>query len=207
MKLKYQTPDFGLTVDDIPYNPPNVADEKGPASRLTLHYFVDSSQLGVMIPTHAPHNSDARQPQDTSEWPPAVIVNHFYTAAAMKAWSPKHFIKYVRNLTSNSYYPKGEDEENDNVPYASGSRQVDVPMGDQTTGQSGSGRYNSCTRSNTLDIAAEERCLSDMMDCMLALWMLNSRMEKTEGDASESSLSRNKNIKEWLESIEDPETN
>lgn len=100
-----KTPNFGLTVDDIPHagapegafeegaaGEENAADEEGPASRLTLHHL-NIPQLGLIIPGLAPHNSDARQPQDTSEWPP---VDLFYAAAAMNAWSPEAFIKYVR---------------------------------------------------------------------------------------------------------------
>jgi len=47
-----QTPNFGLSVDDIHYNPPNAADEEGPASRLTLHHFADLPRLGcISLPT------------------------------------------------------------------------------------------------------------------------------------------------------------
>ncbi|KIK06019.1 hypothetical protein K443DRAFT_307295 [Laccaria amethystina LaAM-08-1] len=77
-----ETPNFGLAVDDIPHHPPIAADEEGPASRLTLHHF-NLAKLGRLIPGITPHNSDARQPQDTSQWPPAVITNLFYAAAAM----------------------------------------------------------------------------------------------------------------------------
>lgn len=168
-----------MTADDIPYNEPNAADEEGPASRLTLHHFVDLPQLGLLIPKFAPHNSDARLPQDTSEWPPAVIVDFFYAAAAMNAWSPKSFIEYVREQSSDAYYPDGKDEheDNDNVSDSSGSSHVDAR-------------------------------LADLMNGVCALWMQSSRMgkKKTE-DVHASSLSRNDGVKKWLESVEDPETN
>ncbi|KAF8347189.1 hypothetical protein F5887DRAFT_882206, partial [Amanita rubescens] len=79
-----KTPNFALTVDDIPTSHRKSRSES-PASRLTLHYFVNLPQLGHMIPIHAPQNSDARQPQDTGEWPPAIIVDLFYAVAAMNA--------------------------------------------------------------------------------------------------------------------------
>ena len=41
--------------------------------------------LGVVIPRIAPHNSDARQPDNTSNCPPAIIVDHFYASAALNA--------------------------------------------------------------------------------------------------------------------------
>ena len=139
-----------MTVDDIPYNPPNATDEEDPASRLTLHHFVDLPQLGRVIPNLAPHNSDARQPQDASEWPPAVIVDLFYAAAAMNAWSPKSFIEYVREQSNNAYYPE---------------------MGDQTTGQSGSGRYALRSRNRMSNVSLEERRFTDLMDGVYTLWI------------------------------------
>ncbi|KAF8345125.1 hypothetical protein F5887DRAFT_1074770 [Amanita rubescens] len=184
-----KTPNFGLTVDDIPYNPPNAADDEGPASRLTLHHFGGFPQLGCLTPKLAPHNSDARQPQDTTEWPPAVIVDFFYAAAAMNAWSPKSFIEYVREQSSDVYYPEGH---------------VDAQMGDQTTGQPGSER----SRNRMSNVPPEEGRIADLLDGVCALWMQSSRMgkKKTE-DVHASSLSRNEGIKKWLESVEDPETN
>ncbi|KIK04236.1 hypothetical protein K443DRAFT_4711 [Laccaria amethystina LaAM-08-1] len=180
-----KTSDFGLTVDDIPYNLPNAA---GPASRLTLHHFADLPQPGSLIPNIAPHNSDARQPQDTSEWPPAVIVDLFYAAAAMNVWSPKSFIKYVREESSDAYCPEGEDEDedNDNVSDSSGLSHVDAQMSDQTAGQPESGRYT--LRARAVDAVFEDG------------------REKTE-DAHASSLSRNESVKKLLESVEDPKTN
>jgi hypothetical protein len=159
-----------------------------------------------LIPKFAPHNSDARQPQDTREWPPAVIIDLYYAAAAMKAWSPKSFIEYVREQSSDVYYPEGKNkdhEDNDNVSDSSGS--FDAPMGDQTTGQSGSGRYALRSRNRTSNVPPEERSF-DMFDAVVALWMQTSNKKKTE-DVHASSLSRNEDVKKWLESMEDPETN
>ena len=169
-----QTPNFGLSVDDIHYNPPNAA---GLASRLTLYHFADLSQPGSFIPDIAPHNRDVRQPQDTSEWPPAVIVDLVYTVAAMKVWSPKSFIKYVREQSSDAYYPEGEDqdEDNDNVLDSSGSSHVDAHMGDQTTGRSG---YALRSRRRTSNIPPKESSFADLMNGVYALWMQSSRMGK-----------------------------
>lgn len=198
-----------MTVDDIPYHLPNAANEEGPASRLTLHHFVDLPQLGVVIPNLAPHNSDARQPHDTSERPPAVIVDLFYAAAAMNAWSPKSFVKYVREQSSDAYYPEGEDEDNDNVSDSSGSSHVDARMGDQTTGRSGSRRYALRSKNSTSNVPAKERCFADLMDGVCALWMQTSQVgkKKTEDVHAASSLSRSEGVQKWLESMEDLKIN
>ena len=193
-----------MTVDDIPYSPPNTADE-GPTNRLTLQHFVDS-ELGVVVPVIAPHNSDARPPQDSRKWPPAVIVDLIYAAAVMNAWSPKTFIAYIRDKSSNAYYPEeADDEDNGNVSDI-GSRCVDARMGDQPTGQSGSQHYNLRSGNNRSNVPMEERRF-DLLDGVLALWTMSSRAskKKTE-DVHASSVSR-EGVEKWLESIEGPETN
>jgi hypothetical protein len=43
------TPNFSLTVDDIPYNPPRAVGEQSPPARLTLQYFASEDRLGHMI--------------------------------------------------------------------------------------------------------------------------------------------------------------
>jgi hypothetical protein len=96
-----------MSVDDIPLNRPG---EEVPASRLTLQYFIGPSLLGTVIPIIAPHNSDAQQPQDTREWPPAIIVDLFYASAALKAWSSESFINYVRERSKDAYYNKANGQ-------------------------------------------------------------------------------------------------
>jgi len=34
----------------------------------------------------APHNQDARQPADASEWLPTIIITFFYGCAALNTW-------------------------------------------------------------------------------------------------------------------------
>jgi len=48
----------------------------------------------------------------------------------MNVWSPKSFIEYVREQSSDAYYPRGEDqdEDNDNVLGSSGSSHVDTQL-------------------------------------------------------------------------------
>ncbi|KAF8341039.1 hypothetical protein F5887DRAFT_1076780 [Amanita rubescens] len=199
-----KTPNFALTVDDIPYCPRRGANEASPDSRLTLHYFVDPLQLGDMITNNAPRNADARQPQDTSEWPPAIILDLFYAVAAMNAWSPKPFIKYVRERSKDAYH-NSDDEDNDNVLDNSGPSHVDAQMGDQITG---SKRYALRSRNKTSNIRPDARRFADLMDGVCALWMQSSRVDKPKPeDDHASSLTRDESVKMWLQSIEDPTTN
>jgi hypothetical protein len=204
-----QTPNFALSVDDIPYQPPKDPDQERPASHLTLHHFVDLPQLGPWIPGMAPQNCDARQPQDTSEWPPAIIVDLFYAAAALNAWSPKPFIKYVREQSRDAYYDDSGDQDNDGNAIDGSGRPslVDARMGDQTTGQSGSGRYAVSSRNKleTSSIRMKERRFADLMGGVSALWMQSSRVDELKPeDAHASSLARNEGVKTWLQSMEGP---
>lgn len=197
-----KTPNFALTVDDIPYHPPQ---EESPASRLTLQYFVDLPLLGVVIPDIAPHNSDARQPQDTSKWPPAIIVDLFYATAALNAWSPQSFIKYVRERSRDAYYDDDDDQDDGNAMDGSGPSHVDAQMGDQTTGQPESEGYALRSRNKTSNVPPKERRFADLMDGVSVLWMQSSRVGKLklkpEGVRA-SSLARNEDVKMWLRSME-----
>ena len=79
-----------MTVNDVPFNPPRPDGEDGPARRVTLHH-IDDPELGPMLSTYAQNNFDARLPQDTTHWPPAIILDHVYAAAVIQAWGPKEF--------------------------------------------------------------------------------------------------------------------
>ncbi|KIL59038.1 hypothetical protein M378DRAFT_15139 [Amanita muscaria Koide BX008] len=196
-----KTPNFALTVDDIPYHQPKEADGESPASRLTLHHFVDSPLLGVVIPKFAPHNSDARQPQDTSKWPPAIIVDLFYATAALNAWSPKSFLKYVRKRSRDAYYD--DDQDGGNALDGSGPSHVDAQMGDQASGHSGSEHYRK-KPSNITTRQLEKRRVLDLLDGVSALWMRTSRVDKPKPEGvCAADPARNESVKKWLQSMED----
>ncbi|KAI9568598.1 hypothetical protein HD554DRAFT_2191442 [Boletus coccyginus] len=100
-----KTPNFALTVDDIPYHQP--PDAGSPANRLTLQH-ISSSPPPTLFHV-GPHNSDARQPQDISQWPPAIITDLSYASTALRAWGTKDFIEYIRENSMDSYYEDDDD--------------------------------------------------------------------------------------------------
>ncbi|KAF9520444.1 hypothetical protein BS47DRAFT_1387460 [Hydnum rufescens UP504] len=106
-----KTPNFGLAVDDIPFNPPQTADQGSPASRLTLQHFV--SDMGVVIPIVAPHNCDVRLLGSPDERPPNAILNSVYAAVALQAWGPKAFLTDAREAMKGTYYKSAEDDSED----------------------------------------------------------------------------------------------
>ena len=154
-----------------------------------------------------PHNSDARQPQDASEWPPAIIVDLSYASAALNAWSSKRFINFARNISMNIYYHDGDGKDDDNA-VESPVGPVGVQMGDQTIGQSGTGRYNLRRRDETSNIPPGQwsrRHLADLTDVVCGLWMRTSRENKLKLEGAhtpELDLARNESIKMWLQSME-----
>jgi hypothetical protein len=150
-----------------------------------------------------PHNSDARQPHDTSQWPPAIIVDLSYAAAAVKAWSPNLFIDYVRDQSRDAYYGKSGDQYDSNSMDGSGPSSVNVR--DETPVQSGSGHYNLRSRNKPSTIPPKGRHIADMMDVVSALWMQTSRVNKIKLEDAQpeaSSLTRNEGVKAWLQSLE-----
>jgi hypothetical protein len=84
-----------------------------PTSRFTLHHFVDVSTLSAQIYHFAPNNTDARQPEDTDHWPPALILDYVYAFAVLRAWGQKDFIDYVQEQTRAAYYDNIEGESED----------------------------------------------------------------------------------------------
>ena len=180
MQSKYpKTPNFGLSVDDIPYARTE-ENQASPTNRLTVHHIVDSG-IGVMLPI-VPNNSDLREPGDTSQWPPAIIVNQFYASAALKAWAPKAFIQNARAMAKDAYYNDISGGIDPN-PYI---RQRRLDARNETKAR----------------VAHPEKMqLSDAMDVVLALWMRSARQGKgNRQKITASDLARDK-VQAWVDSV------
>ncbi|KAI9568229.1 hypothetical protein HD554DRAFT_2261547 [Boletus coccyginus] len=191
-----KTPNFALTVDDIPYRqPPNAG---SPPNRLTLQH-IKPSELGLLSQI-TPHNSDARQPQDTSKWPPAIIVDLSYAVAALQAWGPKTFIEYVRTNSRDVYYP-------DDVEGGDGAGPSRAPTA-QAPHPSRSIRYKKPSERQAKAFNPEDQSTSrkmDLHDVVLSLWMRAAReaRDETKVPGSDVALADNENrIWAWLQSME-----
>jgi hypothetical protein len=153
----------------------------------------------------ARHNSDARQPQDLSEWPPAIILDLFYAAAVLKKWGPNTFVNYAREQARNVYY---EDTEEDDS--ASGSATRNEPEAPDThidpiQQTERSVRYaRRCGLSTeTVDHAGQSKAtrFGELMDGVMALWMQSAR--KGQGNPQDACTSKRDDIQTWLESTEE----
>jgi hypothetical protein len=181
-----KTPNFGLSVDDIPFARTE-ENQASPTNRLTLHYIVDSG-LGVMLPSNVPNNSDLREPGDTSQWPPAIIVNLCYASAALKAWAPKDFIQNARAMAKGAYYDISDgNDPNPYIPPEPSARQRRLVARNEKKARAAH---------------PEEMQLSDAMDVVLALWMRSARQGKGNRQkitASDRAHSCDK-VQAWMDS-------
>lgn len=98
-----------LSVHDIPRNLRDGENQTIRTNRITVHHIVDSG-LGTLLPPIVPNNSDLREPADTSEWPPAVIINLLYTSAVLQAWAPESFQQTMRTMTGGIYYNLNDEQ-------------------------------------------------------------------------------------------------
>ena len=85
-----------------------------PRNRITVHYIADS-RIGILLPRIVPNNHDVREPANTSEWPPATIINSSYTSAVLQAWAPESFQQTLRTMVKEFYYNSDglDDEQGD----------------------------------------------------------------------------------------------
>ena len=156
-----------MSVDDIPYARTE-ENQASPTNRLTLHYIVESG-LGILLPSIVPNNSDLREPGDTSQWPPAMIVNLFYACAALNAWAPKAFIQNARAMAKGAYYNDPNDDISDGIdpnPYIlpeSGARQRGLDARNEKKARAAH---------------PEQMQFSSVMDGVMALWMRSARQGK-----------------------------
>jgi hypothetical protein len=136
-----------------------------------------------MLATFAPHNSDARQPQDASKWPPAIIVDLFYAAAVSQTWGPKTFVRYAKEKARDAYYDNVEgynngssDGDPGNATEDPNTRRTRV----QATEHSADYALLNERRTETVDIADQSNAarFGELVDGVMALWMQSARKVK-----------------------------
>ncbi|KAF9508797.1 hypothetical protein BS47DRAFT_1350045 [Hydnum rufescens UP504] len=200
-----KTPNFALTVDDIPSTPPRQAGMATPASRSTLHHFLDVSTLSAQIHHFSPNNTDARHPQNMDQWPPALILDYVHGVAILKAWGRQDFVNYTQAQTKAAYYDdiEGEDEDEDDNNQITGPHPAyaDVPVA-STSAQAPQHNYFLRSRGPMQPPGQQkQRRIDDIRDAILGLWMHSTKrvVRKPKTDASGSA--RNEDISMWLQSV------
>lgn len=186
-----QTPNFGLGVKDIP---PSTGDSSHPENRLTLQYF-PGAKVGIILPKFAPHNSDVRQPEDTSKWPTNMLFDLSYAASVLEAWGSKDFIQYAESQTKDIYYPRDNNLLSSGQPLGTG---LGSPSTDQKAACSehlhtGEKKEGQETKSNTLDMVLES-------------WKSSARVYSQQHmqdvEAAEHARSKDR-VEKWLQSAKE----
>ncbi len=156
-------------------------DKAIPASRVTLHHFAPS-RLGPTLNLVSPNNSDAREPDNINEWPPALILDLYYASVAVQAWGPAAFISYAQSQAHDTYY--------DN----------DVSMGDQPPACC---NLRSRVVRRPIRPQPGERNVSDMLDVVLAMWKRTANYRQKQESTDAPDPARNEDVKMWLQSVQE----
>lgn len=95
--------------EDVPPSPRPI---QGPLSNspgrfILQHFDVADNDVTMLI---YPHNQDARQPADTSWFPPAVVVDMFYGYAAVSRWGNQECTDAIRSSVGQLYYEHGNED-------------------------------------------------------------------------------------------------
>jgi hypothetical protein len=183
-----------LAVDDIHYAPGHPAER--PASRLTLHHFADLSRDPYFRLIASP-NLDARQPQDTDQWPPALILDFVYGYAALKAWGPATFVDLVRKSTRDAYYDHTDTDESD-VDRSFSPQPINAKRKQENDRDARAAARSK--RKHMGQLSRED----DLMDVVMALWKRAARKGRPQQQvdpASGAQGSRDR-VQAWLGSVE-----
>ncbi|KAG9311577.1 hypothetical protein JVU11DRAFT_7785 [Chiua virens] len=196
-----KTPNFALGVDDVQYYHPRNADSPSPENRLTVQYIQPTASESVMLPLFGPHNSDARQPEDLDQWPPAIIVDLCYAAAILQEFGPSTFRSHIQDIADDHYYGRdmgggdaggndGEDASRDWIPQRPSSARI-VQC-----------NLRSATSKAQAGTSSDRRTRAAMFDGIMALWLRAARQGK--GRQHEGDVADNKNkVQTWLQSVEE----
>jgi hypothetical protein len=166
--------DAKFRLDDVPYHAP--PEESPPrrltskccnvSHRLTLQHF---DEVGHSLNLTAPHNSDARRPDDTSEWPPDLIFDFFYGCAAVKAWGRNLFIMRVRKSVTDRYHDNADPEVPD-VGELGDDTSHTRRIREQADARNERADFRKRKRLSQVASNPAESGLDDMMDVVMTLW-------------------------------------
>src|ERR1700722_12528834 len=156
-----------MDVSDVPYQGPG----EEPDSRTTMQFMGDD--FDSVFLAGMSDNSDAREPEDLDDWPPAVLLDFSYGCAALIQWSPKSFQKFIGKENEKTYYGQGPRTER---------RLKRQPIREGET---------------------EQLSLSEAMDFVLGLWKQTAGSSQSdqpdqETKSLESEAGKQEHVREWL---------
>jgi len=183
-----------MTVDEVPIvQQPNAqlvhASSTPPEQkRLTFQHF-DTNNLVVM--TMAPHNCDARLPNN-ADWPPDVIFDSTYGIAALKKWGTKNFNDFIRNSTRDMYHNDEDAGGDENGGGDEGNRVQRPPEGGRSERAE-----RAANRAKKRNGSLQES--TDFHDILLGIWKLNAQEGQRKARAVKAERTKEK-VQTWLDS-------
>src|SRR5262245_32647576 len=139
------------------------------------------------------HNQDARQPADTSEWPPAMVIDFWYGCAVLRAWGIEESVSSLNDIAGAAYYDQlGEDLKDDSAgvhqPIPGRSRTV---RGNSTTSRAD--RYKKPQdRQQGLD-------MGHVIDAVSCLWMKSAkRRPESQATRCRQKVEYRQKVQDWL---------
>ena len=172
-----------MTVDDVPYH---IQQEETPDTRLTLQHFEHMSRAVDLM---APHNTDARQPEDPDQFPPAMIFDFLYGCTVLRRWASPEFKDFIRMRSKDFYYDTPAQHPLD-------ERQKRIQ--EQTVARAAA-RAQRREHSNQISRSGDIEA-SEAMDLIMALWMRSAKKHprRQEGGGERASQER---VEAWLKSV------
>src|ERR1700722_10428371 len=144
-----------MDVSDVPYRGPG----EEPVHRTTMQFMGDD--FDSIFLAGMSNNSDARQPEDLDDWPPAVLLDFSYGCAALIQWSPKSFQKFIWEENEKTYYGQGPSASNDEN-LTGGGEGVDNSTDARTERR--------LKKQRIREGETEQVSLSEAMDFVVGLW-------------------------------------
>ena len=184
-----------MTVYEVPYvkqlNAQQVhASSTSPEQkRLTFQHFNTDDPIVMHM---APHNCDARLPND-ADWPPDVIFDAAYGIAAIQTWGTKTFRKFIWNSTRDmyNYEDVGGDENGGggDTNEGNGAQRPEVGRSERAERAANRAKKRNGGRQETPDIH----------DMLLGIWRLTAREGQRKALAVKAERTKEK-VRTWLDS-------
>jgi hypothetical protein len=141
---------------------------------------------------YVPNNTDARLPQDRSQWPTDLIIDFLYGSAALKKWGMKASIAKLTKIVNDVYYSrKGQDE----ITREAKQDKLKMSRRDREKRHLG-GKAKASGSGAVVEEEEEERNWEDIMDIVHAFW-LGPQLPETQLSRRLHDASREK-VEVWL---------
>jgi hypothetical protein len=115
---------------------------------------------------HAPHNQDARLPNNVRDWPSSLIVDAFYGCAAIRKWGVVGCVKLIQNTVHFRYY----DTSLDNGESDGSNDKNHQGKSDSAQAQAKARQQRTARRAAEGTGDSQAISMADAMDLLLSLW-------------------------------------